>query len=53
MEEALPSAEVLSLVERVCELLVGRLGEGDRHEAGGDARRGKDVEGERRVHVAL
>ena len=53
MEEALPLSEVLSLVERVCELLVGRLGEGDGHEAGGDTRRGEDVEGECGVHVAL
>ena len=53
MEKALPSAELLSLVERVGQLLVCCLGEGDGDEAGGDARRGEDVEGERGVHVAL
>ena len=52
-EEALAAAELLSLVERVGELLVGRLGEGDGDGGGEDPRRGEDVEGERGIHAAL
>ena len=45
--------ELLSLVERVGQLLAGRLGEGDGDGGGEEARSGEDVKGEGRIHGTL